>query len=235
MGSLQVQKLTAGYAGTVIVRDLDLHVDAGEVVVLMGRNGVGKSTTLGAIAGNLQGTNGTVLIDGDPLTGPPYRRAGKGLGYVMEGRSVFQSLTVRKNFEVAGAPLDSATEWFPELKPFLDRPAGTLSGGEQQMVALGRALGQQPSVLLVDELSFGLAPIVFHRLLDLLRASAKAKSMAILVVEQHLELAIGLADRALIMASGEIALEIDGHDLARRAAEVERLYLGGPELHSTAI
>jgi branched-chain amino acid transport system ATP-binding protein len=234
MGTLEVTGMTAGYGDQIIVRDLDVTVAPGEIVVLMGRNGVGKSTSLLGISGFLPGTSGTVAVDGKVLEGPAYKRADQGLNIVLEGRSVFQSLTVRRNFDVAHSEIDLALEWFPELVPLLDRHAGTLSGGEQQMVAIGRALGKKPSVLLVDELSFGLAPIVYHRLLDLLKEVAAATDMAMIVVEQHFELALAVASRALIMASGQIALEVPGHELAGRADEIEQLYLGVSALEEHA-
>jgi branched-chain amino acid transport system ATP-binding protein len=234
MGTLNVAGLSAGYGEQVVVRDFNLKIEPGEIVVLMGRNGVGKSTTLRGISGFLSGTTGTVSVDGNELHGAPYRRAAKGLGIVLEGRSVFPSLTVRKNFGVASSDIDPALEWFPELRPMLNRPAGTLSGGEQQMVAIGRALGKYPSVLLVDELSFGLAPIVYHRLLGLLKDVAAESSMAMLVVEQHFELALAVASRAVIMASGHVALELDGSELSSRADEIERLYLGASALEKKA-
>lgn len=230
MGTLSITNLSAGYGEQTVVRGIDFSVAAGEVVALMGRNGVGKTTTLLGAAGYLPSTTGEVRVDGDLMKGPAHARTNMGLGIVLEGRCVFPSLSMRKNFEVASAPIEPALNWFPELKRMIDRPVGTLSGGEQQMVALGRALSRKPSALLVDELSFGLAPIVCRRLLELVRQIAAEESTAIVVVEQHLELAVEVVDRALIMSGGRTVLELAGAELASRAQDIEEVYLGGPSL-----
>lgn len=225
--ALEVRGLTAGYGSLMVIHDLDFTVGRGEIVGLLGRNGAGKTTTLMAIAGFLGRYRGDVLVDGTPLAGPPYRRSRTRVGTVLEGRSAFGSLTVRQNLGLAGADPGEAFELFPELTPKASVRAGVLSGGEQQMLALARALGRHPAVLLIDELSFGLAPAVCERILGRLRAVAEATSVAVLLVEQHIHYAASVVDRALIMNEGLLRAEMPGSDLAARETEIERIYLGG--------
>jgi branched-chain amino acid transport system ATP-binding protein len=225
--ALEVRGLTAGYGSLAVVHDVGFSVQHGEVVGLLGRNGAGKTTTLMAIAGFLGRYEGEVLVDGVPLRGPAYRRTRERIGIVLEGRSVFPSLTVRQNLSLADADLDEALELFPELESKLSLRAGLLSGGEQQMLALARALCRHPAALLIDELSFGLAPALCERLFERLRAIVAARSMGVLLVEQHIHYAATVADRALIMNEGLIRTQIPGSELAAREAEVERIYLGG--------
>jgi branched-chain amino acid transport system ATP-binding protein len=223
---LEVKGLTAGYGHLAVVHDVSFGVAAGEITALLGRNGAGKTTTLLAIAGFLSDAKGDVEIHGQKITGPVYRRTAKHLGIVLEGRSVFPSLSVAKNLVVAGASVDAALELFPELQPRLGIAAGMLSGGEQQMLSLARALGRAPSVLLIDELSFGLAPIITERIYARLRIVAESTGMAVLLVEQHVHVAAAACDVALVMNEGRVVLELSGGDLAARADEVERVYLG---------
>ena len=218
--------LTAGYGPLAVVRDVDFSVGPGEIVGLLGRNGAGKTTTIMAIGGYLGKYSGSVSVSGTPLTGPPYKRTRSALGLVLEGRSVFATLTVRQNLGLAAAALDEALDLFPELADKLSLKAGLLSGGEQQMLSLARAVGRKPSVLLIDELSFGLAPAVCERIFSRLRSVAADSSLGVLLVEQHIHYAASVVDRALIMAEGAIRAEFPGADLTAREAEIERLYLG---------
>jgi branched-chain amino acid transport system ATP-binding protein len=224
--ALEVQRLTAGYGPLAVIHDVSFRVASGEIVGLLGRNGAGKTTTLLAIAGFLGKYQGDVLVDGQALDGPSYRRARGRVGIVLEGRSTFPSLTVSQNLTLAGADLDESLELFPELQPKLDVRAGLLSGGEQQMLALARTISRRPSVLLIDEVSFGLAPIVCERIFERLRSVVNATSIAMLVVEQHIHYAESVVDRALIMNEGAIRAEMSGAELAAREDEVEHLYLG---------
>ena len=224
--ALEVQRLTAGYGPLAVIHDVSFRVASGEIVGLLGRNGAGKTTTLLAIAGFLGKYQGDVLVDGQALDGPSYRRARGRVGIVLEGRSTFPSLTVSQNLTLAGADLDESLELFPELQPKLDVRAGLLSGGEQQMLALARTISRRPSVLLIDEVSFGLAPIVCERIFERLRAVVTTTSIAMLVVEQHIHYAESVVDRALIMNEGAIRAEMTGAELAAREDEVEHLYLG---------
>lgn len=225
--ALEVRGLTAGYGSLAVIHDVTFSVARGEIVGLLGRNGAGKTTTLMAIAGFLGRYGGDVLVDGAPLTGPAYQRSRGKVGIVLEGRSVFGSLTVRQNLQLAEVAVDEAVELFPELRPKLPLKAGVLSGGEQQMLALARTVGRHPKVLLIDELSFGLAPAISERILERLRAVATALSAAVVLVEQHIHFAASFVDRALIMNEGLVRAEIPAAELAAREAEIERLYLGG--------
>lgn len=226
---LVVRGLSAGYGHVPVVNGVDLSVRPGEIVALLGRNGAGKTTLLMAIAGFLSGTTGEVRVAGQRVRGPAYRRARGALGLVVEGRSVFPSLTTSQNLKLARVSPRDACSLFNELEPKLGVRAGLLSGGEQQMLSLARALCRRPRVLLIDEISFGLAPIVCGRLFERLVEHARREGTAVLLVEQHIHYAAQVADRALIMNQGSIALEMPVSELAEREAEIEQLYLGGPQ------
>jgi branched-chain amino acid transport system ATP-binding protein len=222
---LEIRGLTAGYGDVPVVHGIDLRVDAGEVVALLGPNGAGKTTTLLALGGVLPST-GEVRYDDRPLTGPLHRRARRGLGLITEERAVFRQLSTRTNLALGAGGVAGALEVFPELDRLLDRKAGLLSGGEQQMVVLARALAARPRLLLVDELSLGLAPMMVARLLTAL-GEAAADGMSVLLVEQHARQALELAARAYVLLRGAIELEGTGADLLARLPEIERTYLGG--------
>ncbi|WP_306999613.1 ABC transporter ATP-binding protein [Amycolatopsis thermophila] len=220
--------LTAGYGHAPVVEGLDLSVASGEIVSVLGRNGAGKSTTLMAISGVLPRAKGAITVDGRVLSGPPHKRSRSDLGLVLEGRSVFAKLSVAQNLKIAGVSADEVTEIFPELGKRIGVPAGMLSGGEQQMLSLARAICRRPKALLLDELSFGLAPVVCDRLFETIRDFARTSNVAVLLVEQHIAYAADVADRALVMSEGRIGLELPGAELREREEEVEALYLGGP-------
>ena len=222
---LEIRGLTAGYGDVPVVHGIDLTVGAGEVVALLGPNGAGKTTTLLALGGVLPST-GEVRYDDRPLTGPLHRRARLGLGLITEERAVFRQLSTRTNLALGAGGVDGALEVFPELDRLLDRKAGLLSGGEQQMVVLARALAARPRLLLVDELSLGLAPMMVARLLTAL-GEAAADGMSVLLVEQHARQALEIAARAYVLLRGAIELEGTGADLLARLPEIERTYLGG--------
>ena len=222
---LEIRGLTAGYGDVPVVHGIDLTVGAGEVVALLGPNGAGKTTTLLALGGVLPST-GEVRYDDRPLTGPLHRRARRGLGLITEERAVFRQLSTRTNLALGAGGVDGALEVFPELDRLLDRKAGLLSGGEQQMVVLARALAARPRLLLVDELSLGLAPMMVARLLTAL-GEAAADGMSVLLVEQHARQALEIAARAYVLLRGAIELEGTGADLLARLPEIERTYLGG--------
>ena len=226
--ALDVRGLRAGWGGLPVVEDVNMRVGAGEIVGLLGRNGAGKSTTLFGIAGFLSHCEGEVRVDGARLRGPAYRRMRGPLGIVLEGRSVFPTLTVAQNLTAAGVGAGDALALFPELEAKLPLPAGKLSGGEQQMLALARAVARRPRALLIDELSFGLSPVACDALFARLRAIVGQTEMAVLLVEQHLHYAAQLVDRALVMNDGRIRLELAGHELLARSEEIEQHYLGGP-------
>lgn len=218
--------LAVGYGAIPVVRDLDLRVEPGEVVALMGPNGAGKTTALRALAGELSPTAGEVRWYGERATGPVYRRAKRGLRFVTEERSVFMSLSVRDNLRLSHRSLAHCLRIFPGLEPLLDRRAGLLSGGEQQMVTLARALAGEVQLLLADELSLGLAPLVVERLLDAVRAAAD-RGVAVLLVEQQLRNALRVADRGVVLRRGRVAVSGTSEELQSRTGEIEDSYLAG--------
>jgi branched-chain amino acid transport system ATP-binding protein len=233
---LQTIGLTTGYGDLAAVRDLDISVRPGEIVALFGANGAGKTTTLLACVGLLPCMSGEVRWLGKRSTDPIHRLARSGLAYVPEGRSVTARLSVRDNLRIGSGAVDDALAIFPELEPLLDRAAGLLSGGEQQMLVVGRALAARPRCLLVDELSLGLAPLVVERLLAVLRESAERDGLAVLLVEQQAREALSVADRWYLLRDGRIAQEGDGRS---GVGELEAAYLASmidstPLRHTTS-
>ncbi len=228
---LALEALSAGYGGVPVVRDLSLHVRAGEVVALLGPNGAGKTTTLSTVAGLLPCLAGRVTLGGEDLAGiPTHRRARRGVSLVPEGRALFFGMTVREHLALAatkgGLEHDRLLDLLPELRRCLDRRAGVLSGGEQQMLAVGRALVGAPRALLVDEMSLGLAPVIVERLLPVLRRVADELGAAVLFVEQHVQLALEIADRAYVLSHGRLALEGPAAELRSRRDLLRSSYLG---------
>jgi branched-chain amino acid transport system ATP-binding protein len=228
---LAVESLSAGYFGTPVVRELDLEVAPGEVVALLGPNGAGKTTTMSTIAGLLEPIGGSIRYGREDVSGQPaHRLARQGVALVPEGRALFFGLTVREHLTLAKtkASLGKAEllSLLPELEKCLDRKAGVLSGGEQQMLAVGRALVSRPRLLLVDEMSLGLAPVIVERLLPILRRVATELEAAVLFVEQHVALALEVADRAYVLNHGRLVLEGRASELRRRPDLLRSSYLG---------
>jgi ABC-type branched-subunit amino acid transport system ATPase component len=225
---IQTEKLCAGYGTATVVRDLDLEVNPGEVVALLGPNGAGKTTTLMTIAGELPTLGGRVLLNGKETKAPLHLRVREGLGVVSEERTVLMRLTVAENLKVCRGDVDHAIELFPELKEHYNRRVGMLSGGQQQMLSLARALSRRPTMLLADELSLGLAPLVVTRLLDAVRKVAD-EGVGVLLVEQHIHKALEVADRAYVLRLGEIQLAGSASDLLARIGEVQQAYFTAEE------
>lgn len=226
---LQTRNLGAGYAGHAVVHDLNLQVQEGEVVCLLGPNGAGKTTTLMTLGGVLPAITGEVLLGGQGRTDPLHRRARDGISYVTEERSVFRTLTMRDNFRVGGVDPEDVLALFPELRPRLEVRGGLLSGGEQQMLTLGRALARRPKLLLADELSLGLAPLVVDRLLQAVRAAAKEHGTGVLMVEQHAHKALQYADRAIVLRRGHITLALTAEQTRARIGDVRDAYMAASE------
>lgn len=228
---LQVDNLSAGYAGAEVIRDISITVGTGEVVALFGPNGAGKTTTLRAISGIIRPIRGTVSYFGADLARQsPTLRARAGIAHVPEGRGIFYGLTVAEHFRLGyrGEHIDPAVvyEYFPALQPLKDRRAGLLSGGEQQMLAVGRALGRRPKLLLLDELSLGLAPLLVERLLPVVRQYARDSGCAVLLVEQHVQLATEIADRCYVLSHGDIVLHETGERLIKDPSLLVASYVG---------
>ena len=222
---IAAEGLCVSYAASMVLHDVQLEVGRGQVVALLGANGAGKTTTVLTLAGELKPRSGHVLWNGQPDSSPLWRRARKGLAYVGEDRTVFMGLTLAENLRVAGADMDMAYDLFPDLRPLARRRTALLSGGEQQMLALARVLARRPSLLLADELSLGLAPMIVDRLLRALRTAADEHGMGVLVVEQHVEKALSWADYAYVLRRGKIVMQGTAANIRGRLDEVQDAYL----------
>jgi len=229
---IEAKSLTCGYGKVPVVRNLNLTVGEGEVVCLLGANGAGKTTTLLTIAGALPVLGGEVEVLGATVAkARPHEVARRGLAIVPEGRGLFYKLTVADNLRLrrhrqSTVDLESVLGYFPALKTMLPRRAGLLSGGEQQMLALAGALIADPKVVMLDEMSLGLAPIIVEQLLPTVRQIADERGMAVLLVEQHVLAALNVADRGYVLAHGEVVAEGNSAELRKDAELLEASYLG---------
>jgi branched-chain amino acid transport system ATP-binding protein len=229
---LSCRGLAGGRGSITVFRDLDLEVQPGKVFALLGPNGAGKTTLLLTLAGLLPRQAGNVTVDGVELRSGQARGANRaGLVLVPDDRSLFTALTVEQNLQVArssdGPQPRELLDVFPALEKRWRVPAGALSGGEQQMLAMARALIQQPKVMLIDEPSQGLAPLIVESLFETVRQVADQHGSAVVLVEQHVELALDVADEAAVLQRGVIALHADAAEVRARYDELERAYLGG--------
>ena len=222
---LDVVDMSTGYSGVPVVKEASFTVSEGEVVCLLGPNGAGKTTTMLALSGELPLQGGTVAMFGAPMTDPLYARARLGLSYVTEERSVLKQMTAQDNLRVADVDVADVLSLFPELESRMSIRGGLLSGGEQQMLSLGRALARKPKLLLADELSLGLAPLIVDRLLKAVREAADTRGTGVLMVEQHARKALKYADKALVMRRGRIVLSLPAPEAIARIREIEESYL----------
>jgi branched-chain amino acid transport system ATP-binding protein len=230
---LELDGVSVTYGPVVAVRGLSLHVEAGEIVALLGSNGAGKSTTLASIVGLARVAEGRILLEAEDTTGAPTERiVRRGITLVPEGRRVFADLTVADNLRLGaatrsrseyGETLDEVLELFPVLARRLDVQAGLFSGGEQQMLAIARAMMSRPKVLLLDEPSLGLAPIIVAQVFDLIQ-QLRDRGVTVLLVEQNVERALEISDRAYVLSSGDLVMSGSPADLP--AEEIEKVYLG---------
>lgn len=228
---LSMVGVDAGYGQSTVLRNLDLEVRAGEVVSLIGPNGAGKTTTLLTISGLLAPTAGSIEVLGSsPPTRHPHRSSHTGVAHVPENRGVLHQLTVRENLGLSldKQGLEVAFDLFPELVPLASRRAGLLSGGEQQMLALGRALASRPSLLLLDEMSLGLAPVIVDRLLPFARRAAD-EGAGVVLVEQHTDRALSISDRAYVLVHGEVALSGSARELMEKQHLLDAAFFGYTE------
>ena len=232
---LNVENLNVYYGAIHAVKDISFHVDEGEIVTLIGANGAGKTTTLQTVSGLLHARTGSITFDGQNLAGiPAHKLVSKGLAQVPEGRRVFLQMSVEENLEMGAyvrpnSEVDDSIamvyEQFPRLKERRKQIAGTLSGGEQQMLAMGRALMSKPKLLMLDEPSMGLAPILVEQIFEIIQTLHK-NGTTILLVEQNAQMALSVADRGYVLETGRIVNTGRGVDLLEDES-VKKAYLGG--------
>lgn len=232
---LKATNLNVYYGAIHAIKDVSFEVNEGEIVTLIGANGAGKSTTLQTVSGLLHSRTGSIEFCGENISHlPSYKIVEKGLAQVPEGRRIFLQMSVQENLEMgaytqsaawADEELERVYAQFPRLSERRKQTAGTLSGGEQQMLAIGRALMSRPKLLMLDEPSMGLAPILVEQIFDIIRELHKAGT-TILLVEQNAQMALSIADRAYVLENGKVSLSGTGEELAK-SEQVQKAYLGG--------
>ena len=235
MSMLSVKDLNVFYGSIHAVKGVSFEVEEGEIVTLIGANGAGKSTTLNTVAGLLRARSGSIEFEGESLVGvPAYKMVSKGIALCPEGRRIFQDMTVRENLEMGAFTRTDAEslemrrrvyESFPRLKERRAQAGGTLSGGEQQMLAMGRALMSKPKLMMLDEPSMGLAPILVQEIFDIIK-EFNAQGTTILLVEQNASMALSIANRAYVLETGRVSMSGDANDLLHDE-RVRKAYLGG--------
>ena len=236
MSLLQIHDVAVYYGGIQALKGVSLHLDVGELLAIVGANGAGKTTLLRTVSGVLRARSGSIRFDGRDVTRlPPHAIVGLGIAHSPEGRQLFGGLTVLENLRLGAVQrsdraavehdFEYVFELFPILRERRQQRAGTLSGGEQQMLAIGRALMARPRLLLLDEPSLGLAPLLVERIFDVI-ARLKSERVTLLLVEQNARMALEVADRAYVMETGRIKLTGSAAELAANP-DVERAYLGG--------
>jgi branched-chain amino acid transport system ATP-binding protein len=228
---LELRGLQCGYGSVPVVRALDLAVESGTVVGVLGPNGAGKTTLMMTLAALLPRLSGEVFLDGSPL--PAHRPSAvnrSGLVLVPDDRALFTGLTTRENITIArrkgGPSLADALDLFPALAKRINVAAGALSGGERQMLAVARGMVQKPRVLLIDEMSMGLAPVIVEGLLPVVRRIADETGAVVILVEQHVQLALEVSDRAIVLVHGDVVLSGDAKEIAADPSALESAYLG---------
>lgn len=236
---LEVKGLTGGYNGTTVVRDVSFAINPGEVVALLGPNGAGKTTTLLLTSGLLDPTAGTVHLAGEDITGIRTQKLAKmGMTLVPDNRGIFGQLTVAENLRLASRRGASITQseiidLFPKLGEILSRKTALLSGGEQQMLAVAKGLAAGPKVLLIDELSMGLAPIIVESLFAAVQELSTRLGIAILLVEQHVDLALAAAGRGIVINRGRVVHDLDSAELVANRDILQQAYLAGDDIAAT--
>ncbi len=227
---LVLDSVTVSRGAGPVISDVSLTLEQGAVTALVGPNGAGKTSLIESISGVTPHSGGTIRIDDEPIDKlSRVARARRGIVHIEQGRAVFPSLTVRENLSLTARTTeeqDAALSHFPELQKRIDSPTALLSGGEQQMVVLARAFAAQPRFLLIDEMSLGLAPVVFTRLLPIVSTIAQS-GVGVLLVEQFTNLALGLAQEAIVVASGHVTFQGSAAQLRERPELLHRAYLGG--------
>ncbi|MBQ2952403.1 MAG: ABC transporter ATP-binding protein [Clostridia bacterium] len=234
MSLLKVDDIHVYYGAIHAIKGVSFHVDEGEIVTLIGANGAGKSTTLNTVAGLLKPRSGLITFDGKSLNATPAARiVSQGMALCPEGRRIFQQMTVKENLEMGGytrppkeipGSIEEMFTRFPRLKEREKQIAGTLSGGEQQMLAIARAMMSRPRLLMLDEPSMGLAPILVEQIFDIIK-ELHAAGVTILLIEQNAQAALSIADRAYVMETGNITMEGPADDLLHND-DVRKAYLG---------
>ena len=235
MAMLEVNSINVYYGSIHAIKDISFEVNAGEIVTLIGANGAGKSTTLQTVSGLLRSKTGSITFNGKSLGSvPAHKIVSMGIAHVPEGRRIFQQMTVEENIEMGAYTrpgseyaerVENVFEHFPRLKERRKQIAGTLSGGEQQMLAMGRAMMSKPELLMLDEPSMGLSPILVEEIFEIIKAFHK-DGTTILLVEQNANKSLAISDRAYVLENGKIVLTGSGKELMQ-SEEIKKAYLGG--------